>query len=59
METVVERVAGLDVHKEQVTACVRVPVATGKGRAQQTETFSTTVAGLLVTSAPSRPRSRR
>ena len=26
METVVERPAGLDVHKAQVTACVRVPV---------------------------------
>ena len=30
METVVERPAALDVHKEQVTACVRVP---GGGRA--------------------------
>jgi hypothetical protein len=25
METIVERAAGLDVHKAQVTACVRVP----------------------------------
>ena len=25
METVVERPAALDVHEEQVTACVRVP----------------------------------
>ena len=48
METVVERVVGLDVHKEQVTACVRVPARAGKGREQHTETFSTTVAGLLV-----------
>ena len=45
METVVERVAGLDVHKEQVTACVRVPATAGKGREHLTETFSTTVAG--------------
>jgi hypothetical protein len=29
METVVERPAALDVHKEQVTACVRVPAAGG------------------------------
>ena len=25
METIFERVGGLDVHKAQVTACVRVP----------------------------------
>jgi len=29
VETIVERCAGLDVHKAQVTACVRVP---GPGR---------------------------
>ena len=29
METIVERPAALDVHKEQVTACVRVPRRTG------------------------------
>ena len=34
METVVERPAALDVHKEQVTACVRVPAAGGNGREQ-------------------------
>jgi hypothetical protein len=27
METIVERPAGLDVHKAQVTACVRTPAA--------------------------------
>ena len=31
METVVERPAALDVHKEQVTACVRVPGPRGAG----------------------------
>src|SRR3954453_14798696 len=45
-EAVFERVAGLDVHKSQVTACVRVPDTAGKGVAQLAQ-FSTTVAGLL------------
>jgi transposase len=45
METVVERPAALDVHKQQVTACVRVP-APG-GREQRLAEFKTTVAGLL------------
>jgi transposase len=47
MELVVERVAGLDVHKASVTACVRVPGA-GRHRQEHTETFPTTVPGLLV-----------
>jgi transposase len=46
METVVERPAALDVHKEQVTACVRVP-GEGRAREQHVAEFSTTVAGLL------------
>jgi len=46
METVVERPAALDVHKESVTACVRVPGA-GGSREQQLHAFKTTVAGLL------------
>jgi transposase len=46
METVVERPGALDVHKAQVTACVRVP-ADGGGREQHVAEFSTTVAGLL------------
>jgi transposase len=46
MEIVVERVAGLDVHKASVTACVRVPSAVG-GRDEHVETFPTTVPGLL------------
>lgn len=46
MDVVVERVAGLDVHKASVTACVRVPEETGQ-RAEHVETFSTTVTSLL------------
>jgi transposase len=46
METVVDRPAALDVHKEQVTACVRVP-GEGRRRAQHVARFPTTVAGLL------------
>ena len=47
METVVERPGALDVHKAQVTACVRVPAREGKGREQHVAEFQTTVAGLL------------
>lgn len=46
METIYERVAGLDVHKAQVTACARVPAA-GGGREQHLAEFAATVAGLL------------
>ena len=46
IETVFERVAGLDVHKAQVTACVRVPLS-GEGREQQLAEFATTVRGLV------------
>ncbi len=46
METVVERPAALDVHKAQVTACVRVP-GRGGSREQHLAEFATTVAGLL------------
>jgi transposase len=45
METIVQRPAALDVHKEHVTACVRVPG--DGGREQHVVEFSTTVAGLL------------
>jgi transposase len=47
VDRVVERAGALDVHKEQVTACVRVPDGRG-GRAEFVETFATTVSGLLV-----------
>jgi hypothetical protein len=42
MEIVVERVAGLDVHKASVTACVRVPTDAGE-REERVTTFATTV----------------
>ena len=45
VETVIERPGALDVHKEQVTACVRKP--SGRGREQHIVEFKTTVQGLL------------
>jgi transposase len=48
MDVIVERCAGLDVHRDSVVATVRVP-GTGKSRrrrAQQTHTFGTTIAQL-------------
>lgn len=47
MDVIVERVAGLDVHRAQVTACVRAP-GSGRERSEQIEEFQTTVRGLLV-----------
>ncbi len=47
MEVIVERPAALDVHKAQVTACVRVPGEDGV-RVEAVQEFKTTVAGLLV-----------
>ena len=49
METIYERVGALDVHKAQVTACVRLPGPAGAREPQLAE-FSTTVAGLLTLS---------
>ncbi len=46
MEIVVERAAGLDVHKASVTACVRVPDEGGE-RKEDVATFATTVPALL------------
>lgn len=46
MEVIVERPAALDVHKAQVTACVRLP-AGREARAQEVAEFATTVRGLL------------
>jgi len=43
---IVERPAALDVHKAQVTACVRLP-AGADGRVQEVAEFATTVRGLL------------
>jgi transposase len=46
VETLVERCAGLDVHKGSVTACVRVPGGHG-GRYAEARRFATTTAGLM------------
>ena len=46
METIVERAAGLDVHKAQVTACVRVPGPDGEPQ-EQTARFGATTPELL------------
>src|SRR5439155_3314155 len=46
MDTVVERCAGLDVHKDTVAACVRFPAPSG-GRTQEIHTFGTTTVELL------------
>ena len=47
MDVIVERQGALDVHKEQVTACVRVPDENGE-RISHVAEFKTTVRGLLV-----------
>jgi transposase len=46
VETIVERPAALDIHKAQVTACVRVPNERGE-REERFAEFPTTVRGLL------------
>ena len=45
MEVLVPRCAGLDVGKDEVVACVRVPDGHG-GRDQEVRTFSTFTGGL-------------
>jgi transposase len=45
MDVVIERCAGLDVHKRTVVATIRTPDGTGKRRSQ-TQSFVTTTAGL-------------
>jgi transposase len=47
MDRVVDRAGALDVHKAQVTACVRVPGEDGRSRRQEVREFKTTVRGLL------------
>ena len=47
MERLIERCAGLDVHKASVTATVRVPGDRG-GRQTETRTFRATTAGLVL-----------
>jgi transposase len=46
MDQLLERAAALDVHKEQVTACVRTPGDDGR-RVQEVREFRTTVRSLL------------
>ena len=46
MEVLFDRVAGLDVHRDQVTACARVPRLSGRGRLSEVAEFSTTAGGL-------------
>lgn len=46
MDVIVERPAALDVHKAQVTACVRPPTRDG-GREPHLAEFATTVRRLL------------
>jgi transposase len=46
MDRIIERCAALDIHKDSLIACVRVPDGRG-GRRQQAQWFSTTTAGLL------------
>jgi transposase len=51
VDVMVERCAGLDVHRDEVVATVRVP---GSGRRrfdQETRTFKTTLAGLALLAA--------
>jgi len=47
VDRAVERPGALDVHKEQVTACVRAPGEDGRSRRQEVQEFKTTVRGLL------------
>jgi transposase len=46
MDVLVERCAGLDVHKDSVVACIRLPGPEG-GRRAELHTFGTTTAELL------------
>ena len=59
MERMMERVCGLDVHKQTVAACVRVPGSKG-ARAQHVRIFGTMAAEVLALrdwlEAPASPR---
>src|SRR3954447_20012141 len=46
MEVLIDRVAGLDVHKKSVTACVRTPGPSGSGRLEVKHTFATFIDSL-------------
>ncbi len=47
MERIIERCAGLDVHKSSVTACVRIS-RESEGLHQEIREFATTTRGLLL-----------
>ena len=51
MDLVYARCAGLDVHKETVVGCVRVPGAAPGERQTETQTFATTLRGLQALAA--------
>ena len=46
MKRMVERCAGLDMHRDTVTACVRLPGEDGE-RSEEVRTFGTTTAEML------------
>ena len=46
MDLIVERCAGLDVHRDTVVATVGVPARSGRGRHRETVTFRAMTAGL-------------
>lgn len=46
MDTLIERCAGIDIGKDEVVACVRVPGRNGRGRVKTTRTFATFTATL-------------
>ncbi len=48
LDRLVERCAGLDVHKASVTACVRVATGEGEDTRQEIREFATTTQGLLL-----------
>ena len=49
METLVERCAGLDVHKNSVVVCLRLPGHEGRGRTGEIDRRANQVVGLPVT----------
>ena len=50
MEQIHDRVAGLDVHRDQVTVCVRIPGPRGGVQTQKAR-FDTTTGGLAALAA--------
>jgi hypothetical protein len=46
VDVFIERCAGIDIGKNEVVACVRIPGSGGRGRCKQTRTFSSFTAAL-------------